>query len=102
MARAFEPDRIQGYCGAIRMFITARPWKYLCLSQAQPHPNPIKTRAVLGAIKAASRRLRRWPTASLDGACAWRASSTAGRDEETAFGSTMKLEKKGKKDELVQ
>jgi len=31
-----------------------------------------KPRASLAAVKAATRRLRRWPAASLDGGCVWR------------------------------
>jgi hypothetical protein len=31
---------------------------------------------MLGTIKDAARRLRRWPAAILDGACAWRSASS--------------------------
>jgi hypothetical protein len=33
-------------------------------------PDPIERRAVLTAVKTASRRLERWPSASLDSRCA--------------------------------
>jgi hypothetical protein len=41
----------------------------------RPHASsrPLKFRAVLAIVKAASRRLRRWPSASLDDRCARRA-----------------------------
>src|SRR5579871_2115491 len=51
---------------------------------------PEQLRAVLGAVKAASRRLRRWPAASLDRTCARRAMLNPGRDGETLAGRTKK------------
>jgi hypothetical protein len=47
-------------------------------------PGLIELGAVLAAVKDASRRLRRWPSAILDGTCARRPSGF-GRGEETAF-----------------
>ncbi len=46
---------------------------------------------VLVAVKAAARRLRRWPLASLDCDCARCLRQYAGRDEETLLGRTKKL-----------
>jgi len=47
---------------------------------------------VLGAVKTAARRLRRWPTASLDRAYP-RRPSDPGRDEGTALCSTRTKER---------
>ena len=47
--------------------------------------------SVLLAVKAAARRLRRWPAASLDCACARCPSQCAGRDGETPRDRTKKL-----------
>jgi len=44
-------------------------------------PNHRKPGAVLSTVKAATRRLRRWPAASLDRACARRHGQSSGRDE---------------------
>jgi hypothetical protein len=45
---------------------------------------------VLAAVKAAARRLRRWPAASLDRGCARRSSKTAVGTKKH-FGRTKKL-----------
>jgi hypothetical protein len=42
----------------------------------QPEPRPVQLGTVLAAVQTAARRLRRWPTASLDRGCARR---SAGR-----------------------
>jgi hypothetical protein len=39
-----------------------------------------KPRASLAAVKAATRRLRRWPAASRDGGCAWRSDQPSERN----------------------
>jgi hypothetical protein len=49
-------------------------------------PSPRNPCTVLGAVKTAARRLRRWPTASLDRAYP-RRPFDPGRDEGTALGS---------------
>jgi len=70
--RAIEPDRIQGdavlphACTRPRPGITSRPLI------ARATSRPIKPRTGLAAVKAATRRLRRWPAASLDRGCARR------------------------------
>ena len=38
----------------------------------QPEPRPVQLGTVLAAVQTAARRLRRWPTASLDRLCARR------------------------------
>src|SRR6516225_1948102 len=42
----------------------------------RPEPRPVQPSTVLAAVQTAARRLRRWPTASLDRGCARR---SAGR-----------------------
>jgi hypothetical protein len=56
-----------------------------------PIAPPRQLGTVLVAIKAATRRLRRWPLASLDRDGARRREQFAGRDEETLPGRTKKL-----------
>src|SRR3974390_1942909 len=46
----------------------------------QPEPRPVQLGTVLAAVQTAARRLRRWPTASLDRGCARR---SAGRQDGT-------------------
>jgi hypothetical protein len=47
--------------------------------------------------KDAARRLRRWPSAILDGVCARRHSARAGRDEETALRSNKETDQEADK-----
>jgi len=56
-----------------------------------PIAPPRQRGTVLVAVKAATRRLRRWPSAILDRDCARRHEQFAGRDEETLPGRTKKL-----------
>jgi len=56
-----------------------------------PIAPPHQVGTVLFAVKAATRRLRRWPSASLDCDCSRRREQFAGRDEETLPGRTKKL-----------
>jgi hypothetical protein len=60
-------------------------------------PDLAEPDAVLAAVKTATRRLRRWPSASLDRGCARRSSRRQspprrrpGRDRETLPGRTKK------------
>ena len=50
-------------------------------------PSPRNPCTGLGAVKTAARRLRRWPTASLDRPCARHNRQCTGRDEGTAPGT---------------
>ena len=57
-------------------------------------PNSPQRDTVLAAVKDAARRLRRWPSAILDGVCARRHSARAGRDEETALRSNKETDRR--------
>jgi len=87
---AIEPDRIQGDAALPHASNTAQSG----ITFQPPLPQPIApTRnagAVLAAVKAAARRLRRWPTASLDRGCARRSGQiTVGTKKR--LGRTKKL-----------
>ena len=58
------------------------------LSAGRPRARLARRAAVLACIKAAKRRLRRWPPASLDPGCARNGSAEYGRDGETALDRT--------------
>src|SRR5262249_3492440 len=57
-------------------------------------PDLRKRDTVLAAVKDASRRRRRWPSAILDCGCARCHSAYAGRDEETALRSNKETDVK--------
>jgi hypothetical protein len=83
--RAIEPDRIQGDAVlSPHACITAQSRDHvMSLINARPTPRTRKPRAGFAAVKAATRRLRRWPAASPDCGSSRRAHSSRGRDEET-------------------
>ena len=69
--RACAPDRIQGDAVLPHPSLTAQSSLTAAAMTSLNVPTP-KSRAVLTTVKAAARRLRRWPAASLDRRCARR------------------------------
>jgi hypothetical protein len=80
-------DRTREQAGSHR---PGRHWPRVATTRAgasiMQSPSPRNPCTVLGAVKTAARRLRRWPAASLDRPYA-RSPSDPGRDEETAIGT---------------
>jgi hypothetical protein len=72
----------------IRIRYGHRLWRRLLVGYTS---DPVEPRAVLAAVKTASRRFRRWPSASLDRHCARRAAKLQAGTEKRHSSRTEKL-----------